>query len=806
MRPALRICLAALAALWISLGTAWAQPDATAVDYATWETTAAEAEEALGAARPDEDVLEGLRSRIAGFRDRFIALQEEQSSRISTIQAQLEALGPAPEEVEAEDVARRRSELTTQLAEARAPVQTAEEAFTRADGLIREIDQSIRARQTRELLRREAAPLNPVIWTEAAAALALTLESLWNEIDDAWIENAGTQAFYDTLPSVIVTLAAGLILLLRGRAWAEAAVRWLRRATRRGSGVWRFLLSLGLIVLPLTGILLIVVAARLTGFVTERVDALLLNLPIWLGTFVFVRWLALQTFSDDDREATLPIAPQRRFEARAYFNILSILMVLRDARMTLSGFGDWSAEINGVLALPVLIGASLVLFRLGQIFSNAEAVYENEEAEANYGTQFEMRVLRIVGTLLMIIASVAPLLAVAGYAALSQFMIAPTIASLLLAGLVLVLQRLVSDIYELVTGRTTEESQTLIPVLAGFILLLAAAPVAALIWGARTSDITELWTRFVTGFSIGETRISPLDFLTFALVFAIGYALTRLFQGGLRTTVLPKTRIDVGGQNAIVSGLGYVGVIIAALVAFTATGLDLSTLTVVAGALSIGIGFGLQTIVQNFVSGIILLIERPISQGDWIDVNGNSGFVKDISVRSTRIETFDRFDVIVPNADFITGTVTNYTHGNTVGRLIVPVSVSYGTDTRQVERILTSIARAHPLVLMNPEPFIYFKGFGDNALNFEIRVMLSDVLEILVVHTEMNHQIAERFSEEGIEIPFPQRDIWLRNAETLTGQTVTPHRAFAGKDQGTQEMPPEPPRHEKTSMGDPDGE
>ncbi|MBA3910634.1 MAG: DUF3772 domain-containing protein [Rhodobacter sp.] len=736
--------------------------DGEALNYDDWERMAERAEAEVANRNSLTERLEEIRGQLAKWRAALLAAQSANSARIGTVRQQLDALGPAPAEgeTEAEEISKRRQELAGQLVRLQAPGIAAEEAYRRANGLIAEIDRTQRDRQADQLLQLWPSPVNPANWPEAAIGLSDTLLRLWDEAATAWTDKRARAEFFDNMPLILVLLVVALALVVYVRRWVEQfSERLLSGASARGRDLWGLLASTGGVILPTLGMVALSAALMASGMPGEIGQSIIAELPL-AGFMVFAAaWLGARAFPLTQAEdAVLPLPPERRAEGR----FLSVLMglipaaeALRSAAMDAQAYSD---ATTAVMSFPILLTGGLILLRVGRVLRKSR-----EQADRSY----VLRLLFLLARGVSVIGFAGPVLAAFGYVQAASALIYPAILSLGLITLLFILQRMIGDAWALIVKSDDKGRDALVPVLVGFVMTLAALPVFALIWGARAADLTELWTRFSGGFQIGTTRISPTNFMVFAGIFVIGYMLTRLFQGALRNTILPKTSMDQGGQTALVAGVGYVGIFLAALVAVRSAGLDLSGLAIVAGALSVGIGFGLQNIVSNFISGVILLIERPVSEGDWIEVGGVQGVVKSISVRSTRIQTFDRNDVIVPNADLITGQVTNWTRFNLSGRLIVPVGVDFGSDTRKVERILREIAEAQPLAILKPPPIVALMGFSADAIQFEIRLILRDVNFSLAVRSEINHRIVERFAAEGIEIPFSQTDVSLRNVEEI---------------------------------------
>lgn len=743
----------------------------TAPDYDAWRQVAQRIEALLDLPNASSDALAEARAELVGFRSRFLSAQDANQARITTVREQIAALGPAPEEgaSEAAEIAARRVELGEQLAALQAPVIAAQEAFRRADGLIRTIDTTLRERDAQALLTLWPSPVNPVNWVAAVDAVWGTTFTFATQVIGATEDPARIREFRANLPITLILLVFSVFVLWRGRGWIERLVSRLLddSGSKRSKRLLGRIMSLAQIIVPVTALFALSLALELTSLLGD-VGSELMTGVLGGGMIYFIsRWAGRQVFPVAD-VATAPVnlTSARRREGRFWANMIGAALALYAIVTSFLPPENQSDAANAVIAFPLIAFSGLVLFRLGMLLR-----LHNRAEETPVEVRFIDRMIPLLGAAAMTIGIGAPFFAAIGYVQAAEALVFPAVGSLGLIVALLFVMQLVEDIYLLfMRSETLDGDAALIPSLINFALVILSLPIFALLWGVRPTELLELWQVLREGFRIGETRISPTNILSFVVVFSIGYTITRILQGALGSSVLPKTKIDKGGQKAIISGTGYVGIFAAALIAISTAGIDLSGLAIVAGALSVGIGFGLQNIVSNFISGVILLIERPVAEGDWIEVSGTMGVVRSISVRSTVIETFDRTDVVVPNADLISGTVTNWTRYNKLGRLTIKVGVAYGTDTRKVERILREIGEAQPLAVLDPRPSVIFMGFGADALEFELRVVISDVALSMAVRTEIHHQIAERFFAEEIEIPFAQRDIWLRNPEALRGE------------------------------------
>ncbi|CAA6826544.1 MAG: Unknown protein [uncultured Thiotrichaceae bacterium] len=304
-------------------------------------------------------------------------------------------------------------------------------------------------------------------------------------------------------------------------------------------------------------------------------------------------------------------------------------------------------------------------------------------------------------------------------------------------------------------------------ILSFFSVVLIAIMVLMFVWGSSHQHISSLVIGLKDGIKIGNLHLDLLNLAYAFLAFVVILSILPFIKNQLLDSWLKHSNLSSGAKDATKTLVGYAGAAIAVLWALYIAGVNFKSLAIVAGALSVGIGFGLQNIVNNFVSGLIILFERPVRRGDWIMVGATEGIVKDISIRSTTIQTFNKSDVIVPNSELISNQVTNWMLTNNIGRLQASVGVAYGTDVATVIKILESVARSHPEVISGHQDYqiqVLFLEFGESSLNFELRCFVKHVTNRLTVLSNINQEIDRKFRKAGIEIPYPQRDLNIKSS------------------------------------------
>lgn len=771
-----------LLALFILVAPLSAQIDLSDQEpFATWEATAAAAQRLLEARNPSEDSLERIRKELADQRDAAFDLSESVSISSRTLQAQMDALGPQPleGETEPEDVAARRAELKEELAQENAPVLAAQEAYERAQILVRELDGKLRTNQTKNLFRHLPPPIMPSSWSQLPAELSQRSLDFAADLSTAIEDRAKSGGLEVVLPVAAGLAIAGLFLIFFASPWILSRADMLLADEQRLSR--RRVVSFGVfavrLIVPTFGLLLLFIAPTMLGLqVPGSGQGLITALPVFLTYLFIAHLLGYTVFGEKGRKPGIfhiDEAQSRRGYGLTMF--LGFFLALEALLEVAETAYDVSPATRSVVATIVVVFGATVIWRLGRFFLDVRAQRTQARSDATEVVTSETGGLLgdftwLAGRLLQAAAFLAVVSSALGFVNLAREATVPVVTTLGIAAGAFYLRSLVISLVHEAIGETTDDEQDsafLLPIAVSILIFLAVLPILALIWGARMTDIAEVWRLLTEGVRIGDVRLSLSMVITLVVVFMLGVVITRWTQRFFRQTILPRTKMDHGAQASLVTGLGYIGLTLTAMIAISSAGINLSSLAVVFGALSVGIGFGLRNVVSNFVSGIILLVERPVKVGDWIEVAGTSGIVKKIAVRSTRIETFDRFDVIVPNAALIEGSVKNMTLANNDGRLVLPVGVAYGSDIKVVKSVLEDALKDDARIMTSPAPSIFFVGLGESSLDFEVRMFLYDVGTTLGLKSDLLFRIYTSLSDAGIEIPFPQRDVNLKGLERL---------------------------------------
>ncbi|MGB5472883.1 MAG: mechanosensitive ion channel domain-containing protein [Gammaproteobacteria bacterium] len=696
-----------------------------------------------------------VQRRLPGFKDTIQPVRTEarncvveEQSAIDTLTARITALGK-PGVDETPEVATSRRDLDRQLQSANSRRADCEQIGQLGKDLFDRVLAMEKAALTSHLLTREpatwevvpAAITDPVAWSRLVTGLT-SAGSGWDRLQPR--QRAGVVAL------LILLFLAGLGLR---HYWQTRSMHSVQMRSVITVLPW---------LLPAGGVFLLL-SVLLPEWPPALIASMALAMVVWLTTGIIIdTWLTGRMAKGmSERDAKL---------LGRWVRILAALLSM----------GGLLLSANVVIGLPdphylLLRTASLWLLVVGLIWS--AVILRRVPGLA--GT-------RSVRILLIMAAVVIALAETAGYRNLSFYLLiglGGTAAGLLAAKEASLLFTHLYDgldegtyawqrAFRQYVGLAAEER---VPGLIWFRLASALVIWAAFllwalwVWGLSDQGVGLVLDQVTGGFDVGSLHFAPAKLVGAIAVLAIGMSLSRWMRIKVVPDLVRRSRLDRGGREAITTISGYIGVLITLLIALGVAGINFAHLALVAGALSVGIGFGLQNVVNNFVSGLILLFERPVRTGDWIVVGDVQGFVRKISIRSTQIETFDRADVIVPNSDLISNRVSNLMLNDPWGRITVPVGVAYGSDVKQVMDILLAVAAEHPGVLKNQPgvspPKAFFAEFGDSALLFELRCFIRQIDRKFEIKSDLNIAIDAAFRKAGISIPFPQRDVHLFTAQ-----------------------------------------
>lgn len=759
------------------------------------------AEKTLERLRDSDADLAGLRGEIDQALAETAKIAEQVRPLLAAARRQVESLGPLPAKdapPEAPAIAAERERLGAVVSGIDGALKTIDLTEVRARELIRRITELRQSLFSRNLFERAQSPLLPYHWRLAGRDLPTTIEFAHYLAAD-WLGAAA-----DAMPrlgGVLVAAVAAFIGLWLGVGYLERRTHspppegrnYLQRAQRVA---WlapaRMLPALTTLAILFVGLSYLGLMLLPGGHVVAAILSAVL-LTVIVGTLI-------RTVLSPRDPALRLVNLTNRAASRISWCLIGLVAVYA-ANLALADIGRALVAPLSITVVRTFVASLayvglLTALLLTPFTPQPVPTPGSDAVMLPVTTRLTPWWLKLPLWMLTLLILTTTLL---GYLALGRFIAQQLVLTgtvVVAAGLIYLTIRSVTrtidqpanPIGHMLTTRLRVEPARLnelawlAEAVLTFILLIIAVPLVLVQWGFTAADIRDWFARAFFGFEIGQIRISPARILFGILIFAALVFATRLFQRWLRERVLQPRRVEAGIANSIETTVGYTGIALSAILAISYAGLDITNIAIVAGALSVGIGFGLQSIVNNFVSGLILLVERPVKVGDAIVVGDQEGNVRRISVRSTEIETANRARLIIPNSELITGRVLNKTHRSLMGRGSVRVGANYGADPEKVLGILVSCAKAHPQVLTEPPPGAVLDNFGASSLDFFMWFFVADVSRAGGVQSDLRIAIMKAFKEAGIEIPYNQHDIHLRDLDgvrTLINRAVEERAAKA---------------------------
>ena len=699
--------------------------------------------------------------------------------QVKFIQKQLDALGEGPKEGEAEDevITKQREELSQQLSAQDRLLKETDLLVIKMEDLTVQVINVRNQTVYGDLMTKQSAIINPLVFFKGLKAYVIFF---WDIVKSPveWYssipqEQRSYTMFSISVMFVILMIALALAIFLKRfilRNWGYKAENKTPSFNRKVVAAIAVATARGLIFAFLVGgCILWMVSTKIFG------DTLL-NTVLMVSAYVCLLAIAEATVS---RVTFAPNYPNWRLvniasEKAARFTRMIFTFIVVNSiaaiQVVVAQHSEYSTEtVHFVMMMSSLVKAFFLIWLAKISFDtyrdefcddNAENTADDEDTPIDHG--FKM----ILFSHIFCVGTFA--LSLFGYPELSLFIFNNLIISLILCGVLEIVRRSLIDIIKriVIAGpwlkkykghkRLVEKMDFWLKVIINPAIILVGIFMLLNLWGLPGDFMLSAVRKLLFGFKIGGIQISLIAIALGIGVFFGSLTVMRIIKKHLAENVLPKIDMDDGVKHSLISGVSFIGFIISALLGIISIGIDLTSLAFIAGALSVGIGFGLQDVIKNLVAGIIILFERPVKVGDWVVLGGVEGTIKQINIRSTELLSFDKMSVIIPNATLISSTVTNKTHGDFMSRQSVAVGVAYGSDVEKVKKILLECANEHKLVMKNPAPYVLFKDFGSSSLDFELRCYVKDIRSGWTVPSELRYAINKRFIEEGIEIPFPQ--------------------------------------------------